>query len=93
VGGYAWRGDGDGGGSAPGPDVVPRRITGSVQRLLDRLSDTPVAVYDATSTLFAANAPFDALMARRRRFTAWRGTRCGAPSSGPPTGWSIRRRN
>lgn len=56
------------GHSAPGPDVVPSRITGSVQRLLDRLADTPVAVYDATWTLIAANAPFDALMGETSSF-------------------------
>jgi transcriptional regulator with XRE-family HTH domain len=50
------------GHSAPGPDMVPSRITVSVQRLLDRLAETPVAVYDATWTLIAANAPYDALM-------------------------------
>jgi transcriptional regulator with XRE-family HTH domain len=50
------------GHSAPGPDVVPTRITPSVQRMLDRLTDTPVAVYDATWTLLAANGPYDALM-------------------------------
>lgn len=50
------------GHSAPGPDMVPSRITVSVQRLLDRLADTPVAVYDATWTLIAANGPYDALM-------------------------------
>ena len=38
-----------------------------MQRLLDRLADTPVAVYDATWTLIAANAPFDALMGE----TSW----------------------
>lgn len=56
--------------SPPGPDVVPSRITGSVQRLLDRMSDTPVAVYDATWTLVAANAPYDALMGAT---TTWQG--------------------
>src|SRR5438067_5029923 len=35
------------GHAAPGPDVVPFRVTASVQRLLDRLAHTPVAVYDA----------------------------------------------
>jgi transcriptional regulator with XRE-family HTH domain len=50
------------GHSAPGPDVVPSRVTPSVQRLLDRLSNTPVVVYDATWTLVLANAPYDALM-------------------------------
>jgi len=33
--------------AAPGRDVISTRITPSVQRLLDRLSHTPVAVYDA----------------------------------------------
>lgn len=50
------------GHTAPGPDVVPSRITPSVQRLLDRLANTPVVVYDATWTLVTANAPYDALM-------------------------------
>ncbi len=50
------------GHAAPGPDVVPSRITPSIQRLLDRLTNTPVAVYDATWTLVVANAPYDALM-------------------------------
>jgi transcriptional regulator with XRE-family HTH domain len=54
----------------PGPDVVCSRVTPSVQRLLDRLADTPVAVYDATWTLVEANAPYDALMGDT---TGWRG--------------------
>jgi len=33
-----------------------------VQRLLDRLANTPVAVFDATNTLIVANASYDALM-------------------------------
>ncbi len=48
--------------SAPGSDVVSSRIAPSVQRLLDRLSSTPVAVFDAAWTLITANAPYDALM-------------------------------
>ena len=50
------------GHAAPGLDLVPTRITPSVQRLLDRLTHTPVAVFDATNTLLVANAPYDALM-------------------------------
>jgi len=50
------------GHAAPGLDVVPSHITPSIQRLLDRLSHTPVVVYDATWTLVLANAPYDALM-------------------------------
>ncbi|MFF6811139.1 helix-turn-helix transcriptional regulator [Streptomyces sp. NPDC012403] len=58
------------GHSAPGPDVVPSRITPSVRRLLDRLAHTPVVVYDATWTLVLANAPYDALMGDT---SAWHG--------------------
>jgi transcriptional regulator with XRE-family HTH domain len=58
------------GHAAPGLDVVSSRITPSVQRLLDRLANTPVAVYDATWTLLIANAPYDALMGQT---TTWRG--------------------
>jgi transcriptional regulator with XRE-family HTH domain len=54
----------------PGFDLVSSRITPGVQRLLDRLANTPVAVYDATWTLITANAPYDALMGQT---THWRG--------------------
>jgi transcriptional regulator with XRE-family HTH domain len=54
----------------PGLDLVSTRITPSVQRLLDRLANIPVAVYDATWTLIIANAPYDALMGQT---TSWRG--------------------
>jgi transcriptional regulator with XRE-family HTH domain len=58
------------GHAAPGPDLVPSRITPSVQRLLDRLDHSPVVVYDATWTLLLANAPFNALMGET---SAWQG--------------------
>jgi transcriptional regulator with XRE-family HTH domain len=58
------------GHTTPGLDVVSSRITPSVQRLLDRLAHTPVAVFDATWTLLIANAPYDALMGPT---TAWQG--------------------
>src|ERR1700733_13363778 len=58
------------GHATPGLDVVSSRITPSVQRLLDRLTITPVAVFDATWTLLIANAPYDALMGPT---TSWRG--------------------
>ncbi len=48
--------------SAPGPGLVPTRITASVQRLLDRLAGVPVVVYDAAWNLIVANTPYDALM-------------------------------
>lgn len=58
------------GHTTPGLDVVSSRITPSVQRLLDRLAHTPVAVFDATWTLLIANAPYDALMGPT---TTWQG--------------------
>lgn len=58
------------GQAVPGRDVVPARITPSVQRLLDRLSRTPVAVYDAAWNLIVANQPYDALMGET---ASWRG--------------------
>lgn len=66
------------GHAVPGADVVPSRIPPSVQRLLDRLADTPVAVLDAAGTILVANAPYDALMGPvgalrgHERNTAWR---------------------
>ena len=41
---------------------MPAYITPSVQRLLDRLTGTPVAVYDAAWTLLLANPLYAALM-------------------------------
>lgn len=48
--------------AAPGPGLVPTRITPSVQRLLDRLAGVPLVIYDAAWNLVVANAPYDALM-------------------------------
>ncbi|WP_204051431.1 helix-turn-helix transcriptional regulator [Microbispora siamensis] len=46
----------------PEPETVPTHITPSVLRLLDRLTGTPVAVFDACWTLLLANPPYAALM-------------------------------
>ncbi|WP_328402923.1 helix-turn-helix transcriptional regulator [Nocardia sp. NBC_00403] len=46
----------------PDPETVPTYITSSVQRVLDRLTGTPVAVYDASWTLLLTNPPHVALM-------------------------------
>ncbi|MEW9551013.1 helix-turn-helix transcriptional regulator [Nonomuraea sp. NPDC050783] len=54
----------------PGPQTVPAFITPSVQRMLDRLAGTPVAVYDASWTLLLANPPYAALMGDP---SGWRG--------------------
>ncbi|MEV1174252.1 helix-turn-helix transcriptional regulator, partial [Nonomuraea sp. NPDC049784] len=54
----------------PGPETVPAYITPSVQRMLDRLTGTPVAVYDASWTLLMANPPYTALMGDP---SGWRG--------------------
>lgn len=48
--------------AAPGPGVVPTRITPGVQRLLDRLCGVPLVVYDAAWNILVANTPYDALM-------------------------------
>ncbi|MEV0172205.1 helix-turn-helix transcriptional regulator [Streptomyces sp. NPDC050803] len=54
----------------PGPETVPAYLTPSVQRLLDRLAGTPVAVYDAAWTLLMANPMYAALMGDP---SGWRG--------------------
>ncbi|MGU3435910.1 helix-turn-helix transcriptional regulator [Actinomycetes bacterium M1A6_2h] len=46
----------------PGRGTVPAYISPSVQRLLDRLTYTPVAVFDAACTLLLANPMYTALM-------------------------------
>ncbi|MFD0319122.1 helix-turn-helix transcriptional regulator [Streptomyces flavalbus] len=54
----------------PGPDSVPAHLTPGVQRVLDRLTHTPVAVFDAAWTLLVANPPYAALMGDPSR---WQG--------------------
>ncbi|WP_243793939.1 helix-turn-helix transcriptional regulator [Saccharopolyspora gloriosae] len=54
----------------PGRDVVPARITPGVQRMLDRLAGTPVAVFDAAWTMLLANPLYAALMGDP---SGWRG--------------------
>lgn len=54
----------------PGLGLASSRVTPSVQRLLDRLAHTPVAVHDAAWNLIVANAPYDALMGDTSK---WRG--------------------
>ncbi|AZM64780.1 MULTISPECIES: helix-turn-helix domain-containing protein [unclassified Streptomyces] len=49
------------GHAAEGGGAVPQYIGAGAQRLLDRLTDTPVAVFDAAWTLIEHNAPWAAL--------------------------------
>ncbi|MFJ2400250.1 helix-turn-helix transcriptional regulator [Streptomyces xanthochromogenes] len=59
----------------PGRGTVPAHLTPSVQRLLDRLSGTPVAVFDASWTLLLATPLHTALMGERQgreRNGVWR---------------------
>lgn len=59
----------------PGQGTVPAYITPSVQRMLDRLTGTPVAVSDATWTLLLANPLYTALMGEHQgndRNAVWR---------------------
>ncbi|MET8846315.1 helix-turn-helix transcriptional regulator [Amycolatopsis sp. NPDC004625] len=51
--------------AAPGPGTVPRHITPSVHRLLDRLAGTAVAVFDAAWNQLLANPLYTALMGER----------------------------
>ena len=55
--------------------TVPAYITPSVQRMLDRLTGTPVAVFDAACMQLLANPLYDALMGEHRgneRNAVWR---------------------
>lgn len=59
----------------PGRGTVPAFITPSVQRMLDRLTATPVAVFDAACTLLLANPLYTALMGEQHgseRNAVWR---------------------
>ncbi|WP_406137000.1 helix-turn-helix transcriptional regulator [Streptomyces sp. NBC_01089] len=59
----------------PGRGTVPAYITPGVQRMLDRLTGTPVAVYDAAWTLLLANPLYTALMGEwhgKDRNAVWR---------------------
>ncbi|MFI5587290.1 helix-turn-helix transcriptional regulator [Amycolatopsis sp. NPDC051758] len=59
----------------PGPDTVPAYLTPSVRRLMDRLTGTPAAVFDAAWTLLVANPAHTALMGEPRgpgRNAVWR---------------------
>ncbi len=46
----------------PGAHIVPRHITPTVHRMLDRHTGTPVAVFDAAWNQLLANPLYDALM-------------------------------
>jgi transcriptional regulator with XRE-family HTH domain len=62
----------------PGPGTIKRHITPSLQRLLDRLTDVPVMVVDATGEIVALNPLATALIgdlsgaSRRERSIPWR---------------------
>ncbi|GAB3386650.1 helix-turn-helix transcriptional regulator [Humibacter soli] len=63
--------------AAPGRGVISSRIAPSVQRLLDRLQGTPVAVFDAMWNLVVCNGPYRALMGEQatrgvERNAVWR---------------------
>jgi len=59
----------------PGQGTVPAFITPSVQRMLDRLIGTPVAVFDAALNLLLANPQYTALLGEsigKERNAVWR---------------------
>jgi len=49
------------GHASPSGGLVPRHITPGVQRMADRLTDVPLAIYDVTWTLLSANRSWGAL--------------------------------
>lgn len=75
----------------PGRGTVPGYLTPSVQRLLDRLTGTPVAAYDAAWTLMVANPLYAALLGDPRGGAARSATGCGVPSSVRPAGSGTHR--
>jgi transcriptional regulator with XRE-family HTH domain len=66
------------GHAEPGTGTIDRHITPGLQRMLDRLADTPVIVVDAAGEIVAANPLATALIgdfsgaSRRERTMAWR---------------------
>jgi hypothetical protein len=59
----------------PGQGTVPAYVTPGVQRMLDRLTATPVAVFDAAGTQLMASPLYTALMGEHRgneRNAVWR---------------------
>lgn len=68
----------------PGPETVPAYITPSVQRMLDRLTGTPVAVYDAAWNLLLANAACAALIGDSSRWRGHQRNRVWRTFLGPP---------
>jgi transcriptional regulator with XRE-family HTH domain len=61
----------------PGPGTVPRHITPSVHRLLDRLAGTAVAVFDAAWNQLLANPLYTALLGQRDELNGVRRTFLG----------------
>ena len=55
--------------AAPSARVVPRHISPGLQRVLDRLADTPVGVYTASWELVVANPLWQALFGERDQRT------------------------
>lgn len=73
----------------PGPDTVPVYVTPGVQRMMDRLTGTPVAVFDAAWTQLLANPLYTALIGE------WHGKDLNAVwrnflSTGTGTGTRVR---
>ncbi|GAB3598935.1 helix-turn-helix transcriptional regulator [Microbacterium tumbae] len=56
------------GAAPPSPAVVPRHITPGVQRIVDRLGDVPIAVFNATFDILMWNPLWAALSGDPSRF-------------------------
>jgi transcriptional regulator with XRE-family HTH domain len=60
------------GAPEPSPGTIRRELTPGVQRVLDRLADVPVMVFDASWEIVAANPLARALMGEPEGNIAWR---------------------
>jgi DNA-binding XRE family transcriptional regulator len=58
------------GSAPPGPGTVPSHVPPGVQRLVDRITDTPTAIFSATHTIIQWNEPWAALLGDP---SAWEG--------------------
>lgn len=67
------------GQAPPGADAIDRELTPTVQRVLDRLADVPVVVFDAGWSIVAANRLWRELVGDVEGNVAWRHF-TGAPS-------------
>ncbi len=59
------------GAAPPSADIVPRHISPGVQRIIDRLSDVPMAVFTAAHDILLWNPLWAAMNGDPSRFVGW----------------------